>query len=247
MHSLKTALQGFADFLRSLASSAWATMRGWSVARWCLTIAAIVAVVGLLIWVDIPDLNLLGEWAERLGPWFIVGFIVCYVIFTQFPLPRTVWTVAAGVLFGPWLGLGVALVSLTISAALSLTIVRWLLGDWIRPHLAHPAVFKINAHLERRGWLAVGSLRMVAGVPFSILNYVAALTPIPFAHFVVATTIGSIPTTALGVFFGDALAGEPHPALIAAIVFFAALGLVGLYLDSKVPTRVQSRKKGRLD
>ena len=98
-------------------------------------------------------------------------------------------------------------------------------------------MFKINAHLERRGWLAIASLRMVAGVPFSLLNYVAALTPVKLSHFTVATLLGSIPTTALGVFFGDALTGHTSPSIIVAMVAFAAIGMGGLYMDSRLPTR----------
>ena len=184
--------------------------------------------------------------AARLGAWFPVAFTLGYVIFTQFPLPRTIWTVAAGILFGPWQGLAISLFALTISAVLSLLIVRSLLGDWIRPHLAHPAVYTINAHLERRGWLAIASLRMVAGVPFSLLNYVAALTPISVSHFTVATLIGSIPTTVIGTFFGDALTGTASPGIIIAFIIFALAGIGGLILDSRLPTPAQSRLNGRL-
>ena len=98
-------------------------------------------------------------------------------------------------------------------------------------------MFTINAHLERRGWLAIASLRMVAGVPFSLLNYVAALTPVKLSHFTLATLVGSIPTTALGVFFGDTLTGHTSPGIVLAMVVFAAIGAGGLYMDSRLPTR----------
>lgn len=212
-------------------------MAVWSWKRWVTVILAALALILALMFVDIPDMVALRRWAEHLGPWFVVAFTAAYVFFTQFPFPRTFWTVAAGVLFGPWLGLGIALVALTISATLSLLIVRRLLGSWIRPHLTHPAVFKINARLERRGWLAVASLRMVAGVPFSLLNYVVALTPIPLAQFTVATLIGSIPTTAIGVFFGDTLTSGFSPGVVAALVVFALLGAGGLYADTRLPAR----------
>ena len=205
--------------------------------RWITVIAAIVTVIVLFHFFDVPNVAQLRECSARLGVWFPPLFALGYVIFTQFPFPRTVWTVTAGILFGPWKGLTLSLCALTVSAALSLLIVRKLLGDWIRPHLTHPAVFKINAHLERRGWLAIASLRMVAGVPFSLLNYVAALTPVKPSHFVLATLLGSIPTTALGVFFGDALTGSTSPGIVAAMVIFAAIGIGGLYVDSRLPTR----------
>ena len=135
------------------------------------------------------------------------------------------------------MGLSISLVALTLSATLSLIIVRSLLGEWIRPHLSHPAVNKINARLERRGWLAIASLRLVAGVPFSLLNYVLALTPIPITQFVLATLIGSIPTTAIGVFFGDALTGQTDPLTVIALIVAAALGVAGLVLDTRLPAR----------
>ncbi|VEG05954.1 SNARE associated Golgi protein [Corynebacterium minutissimum] len=194
-----------------------------------------MTLIAAAVLVDVPDIAALRQWSEHLGPWFVVAFTAAYVLFTQFPIPRTVWTVAAGLLFGPWLGLGVSLVALTMSATLSLIVVRSLLGEWIRPHLSHPAVFTINTRLERRGWLAIASLRLVAGVPFCLVNYVAALTPIPIAHFALATLIGSIPTTAIGVFFGDALAGHADPLTIVALLVAAALGVAGLVLDTRLP------------
>ncbi len=230
-------LRTFGAFLAELSKSALSAIRSWSMTRWAMALGAIIAIVVAALLVDVPDIADLRSWAEGLGPWFVVAFVLGYVIFTQFPLPRTIWTVAAGVLFGAWFGLGLSLLALTLSAMISLLLVRWLLGDWIRPHLSHPAVFKINSRLERRGWLAIASLRMVAGVPFSILNYVAALTPIPVGQFTLATLIGSIPTTALGVFFGDALTGKSEPWLFVAMAILAVLGIGGLVLDSKLPRR----------
>ena len=223
------------DFLTSLARSAWHSIAAWPWWRWALVLAAGAGLVALITVVGIPDVAALRTWSRHLGPWFIVAFATTYVFFTQFPFPRTVWTLAAGLLFGPWLGLGISLVALTVSATLSLLIVRWLLGDWIRPHLSHPAVLPINARLERRGWLAVTSLRMVAGVPFSLLNYVAALTPIPVGQFAVATLLGSIPTTAIGVFLGDTLSGRLDPLTVVAFLVAAALGVAGLALDTHLP------------
>lgn len=225
------------DFLRSLGCAARNSVRTWSWRRWLLVSVGCVALVAAAVLVDAPDIAALRKWSEHLGPWFVVAFTAAYVLFTQFPIPRTVWTVAAGLLFGPWLGLGVSLVALTMSATLSLIVVRSLLGEWIRPHLSHPAVFTINTRLERRGWLAIASLRLVAGVPFCLVNYVAALTPIPVAHFALATLIGSIPTTAIGVFFGDALTGHADPLTIVALLVAAVLGVAGLVLDTRLPAR----------
>lgn len=230
-------VRNFGHFLLSLTRSAWHSIQRWTVQRWIAVLAAVVALLAVLYFYDLPDVARLRDASTRFGAWFPFIFALGYVIFTQFPFPRTFWTVAAGLLFGPWKGLALSLCAMTVSAALSFLIVRKLLGAWIRPHLTHPAVFTINAHLERRGWLAIASLRMVAGVPFSLLNYVAALTPVKLSHFTLATLVGSIPTTALGVFFGDTLTGHTSPGIVLAMVVFAAIGASGLYMDSRLPTR----------
>ena len=230
-------VRNFGHFLLSLTRSAWHSIQRWTVQRWIAVLAAVVALLAVLYFYDLPDVAHLRDASTRFGAWSPFIFTLGYVIFTQFPFPRTFWTVAAGLLFGPWKGLALSLCALTVSAALSFLIVRKLLGAWIRPHLTHPAVFTINAHLERRGWLAIASLRMVVGVPFSLLNYVAALTPVKLSHFTLATLVGSIPTTALGVFFGDTLTGHTSPGIVLAMVVFAAIGASGLYMDSRLPTR----------
>ncbi|SLM88172.1 DedA family protein paralog [Corynebacterium casei] len=201
-----------------------------------MTVAvAVIALVALILFVDLPDIGELRTWADGAGSWFIVLFWIGYVVLTLFPLPRTLWTVSAGLLFGPATGLLIALTALTASAIIALLVVRGLLGDWMRPRLKHPAVAGINARLERRGWLAIASLRLVAGVPFSLLNYAAALTSIPVGQFAIATAVGSIPTTAIGVFFGDLLTGQTHPGIVVAMVVCALLGIGGLILDARMP------------
>ena len=74
--------------------------------------AALVTLMVVLTHVDMAQLR---AWAHHTGPWFVVVFAALYVVFTLFPLPRTIWTVTAGILFGPWSGFALALVSLTLS------------------------------------------------------------------------------------------------------------------------------------
>lgn len=228
-------IKSFAEFLSGLLKDAVASISQWSWARRLIVAATTIAVLAVIFFVDLPGVEQLRTWADGAGSWFIALFWLCYVILTLFPLPRTIWTVSAGVLFGPVTGLAISLTALTVSAMIALLVVRGLLGEWMRPRLKHPAVAGINAHLERRGWLAIASLRLVAAVPFSLLNYAAALTAISVGQFAVATLVGSIPTTAIGVFFGDLLTGQMHPGIIAAMIVCALVGIGGLILDSRMP------------
>ena len=228
-------IKSFAEFLSGLLKDAVASISQWSWTRRLIVAATTIAVLAVIFFMDLPGVEQLRTWADGAGSWFIALFWLCYVNLTLFPLPRTIWTVSAGVLFGPVTGLAISLTALTVSAMIALLVVRGLLGEWMRPRLKHPAVAGINAHLERRGWLAIASLRLVAAVPFSLLNYAAALTAISVGQFAVATLVGSIPTTAIGVFFGDLLTGQMHPGIIAAMIVCALVGIGGLILDSRMP------------
>lgn len=195
------------------------------------------AFVAAWVLLDVPPLSTLREWADTLGPWFPVVFWLLYVFITQFPIPRTLMTVSAGILFGTVRGILIAITATTVSAVISLLIVRTLLRDWIAPRLTHPAVERINRRLEQRGWLAIFSLRLIAAVPFSVLNYAAALTRVPVVPFAAATLIGSVPGTVLVTIFGDTLTGQANPVVIAVMAVLAVVGIAGLIIDARLPAR----------
>ncbi|GAA1473823.1 TVP38/TMEM64 family protein [Corynebacterium felinum] len=217
---------------------AWRTLRG-SIPTTRLVALTVVAVIMIIITLtyNIPPLAQWQAWSQSNGHWFIPVFFSCYVLVTQFPIPRTFFTLTSGILFGPSVGIGIALAATTVSAGISLLTMRYLVGDWIGPTLTHPAVNRINTRLKQRGWLAVTSLRMIAGVPFCAVNYAAALTPIPIMSFCLATLVGSAPGTVMTVIFGDALTGHYEPQLIIFSLLLACLGAIGLVLDHRLPVK----------
>lgn len=204
-----------------------------------MLVAAVLFIAAWML-IDVPSLAQLRSWSEQTGAWFPVVFWLAYVVITQFPIPRTLLTVSAGVLFGAVKGIALALTATTVSAVISLLLVRFLLRDWVEPRLTHPAVQRINQRLEERGWLAVTSLRMIAGIPFSIMNYAAALTRVPVLPFAVATLVGSAPGTILVTMFGQTLADDPDPIFVAIMAVLAVIGIAGLLFDATTPTRQAS-------
>lgn len=190
----------------------------------------------VILFIDVPGITQMRTWSDGAGNWFPILFLAGYILITQFPIPRTLLTLASGILFGPALGILIALSATTFSAALSLTLVRTLLGDWIRPRITHPTAVGINARLKARGWLAVTSLRMIAVVPFSVLNYTAAFTQIPLRSFALATLVGSAPGTSMTVVLGDALTGNTDPMVIPVTIILALAGITGLVVESRLPS-----------
>lgn len=227
----------FGQFVGGVVHDAVDAVRAWSWSRRLVVAAGVLAFIAITALIDIPSIGTLREWATAAGPVFMVLFWLAYVAVTQFPVPRTLLTLASGVLYGPLLGIFLAISATTAAAALSLVIVRRLLGEWMRPRLNHPAVATINRRLEQRGWLAVTSLRMIAGVPFSVLNYAAALTSVPLWAFTIATLVGSLPGTVVTVVLGDALTGHVDPLMVIITLTLAGIGFLGLAVDHRLPVK----------
>lgn len=194
-----------------------------------LAVAAIVALT-----VPMPDPLQMRVWAQEAGIAAPVLFLLGHALVTTMPVPRTVFTLAAGLLFGPVLGVGLSLLATTMSAVLAFAVVRWLGHGLFSPHLDHRVLRSVDARLHRRGWFAVASLRLIPAVPFSVLNYCSAVSSIRFRQFL-AGTVGIVPGSVAVVVLGDALTGTTSPALLAVSAAGAAAGVAGLLVEARLP------------
>lgn len=216
--------------LRNMRSALLATGRQMSRTRIVLTALTIVILVAVVVLVPLPTAVQMRDWAGTLGPWFPSAFLGAHIVVTVFPFPRTAFTLAAGLLFGPALGIGIAVVASTVSAVIALLLVRaagWQLNRLVN----NPRITSLDQTLRYRGWPAVLSLRMIPAVPFSVLNYAAGSSAVRVLPYTLATLIGLIPGTAAVVILGDAMTGNVSPLLIVVSLVTASLGIAGLAFE----------------
>lgn len=193
-----------------------------------MTATAIAALVAVALLVPLPTAVQLRDWATSVGPWFPLAFLGAHIVLTVLPFPRTAFTLAAGLLFGPVLGVAIAVGASTASAVIALVLVRaagWQLSRLVR----HQAVETLDARLRERGWVAVVSLRLIPAVPFSVLNYAVSASAVRVMPYTLATLAGLFPGTAAVVILGDALTGHLSPLLFLVSL---CTGLVGAALLS---------------
>jgi uncharacterized membrane protein YdjX (TVP38/TMEM64 family) len=199
-------------------------------------VAAVVILVAVALLVPLPTAVQLRDWATSVGPWFPVAFLVAHVVVTIFPFPRTAFTLAAGLLFGPALGVAIAVTASTISAVLALVLVR--AAGWQLSRLVpHPRVTALDARLRMRGWPTVLSMRMIPAVPFSVLNYAAGASAVRMVPYTLASLVGLLPGTAAVVILGDALTGNVSPLLLLVSACTAGLGVAGLVHEVRTHRR----------
>jgi uncharacterized membrane protein YdjX (TVP38/TMEM64 family) len=228
--------------LRDLGSATGVAARQVSRPRVAATVVGITVLIVLATWLPLPSPVQLRDWAESVGPWFPLAFFVAHIVVTVVPVPRTAFTLAAGLLFGPVLGIAIAVAASTASAMIAMLLVRaagWRLNRLVR----HRSIDTVDERLRQRGWLAILSLRLIPAVPFSALNYAAGASAVRVAPYGLATLAGLLPGTAAVVILGDALAGHPSSLLYLVSACTAALGLSGLVVEIRHYRRQHGAKR----
>jgi len=215
------------------------TARQLSRTRVLLTAIAIAAAIAVVLLVPLPTAVQMRDWATSVGPWFPLAFLGAHVAVTVLPFPRTAFTLAAGLLFGPVMGIVIAVTASTLSALIAMVGVR-ALGWQFRSLLRYPGVESLDDRLRARGWPAVMSLRLIPAVPFSLLNYAAGASAVQVMPYLLATMIGLIPGTSAVVILGDAMTGHIDPLLALVSLATAAVGIGGLLYERRRYRREQS-------
>jgi uncharacterized membrane protein YdjX (TVP38/TMEM64 family) len=207
-------------------------------AHWVALAVVLAALVALALTVPLPAPLEVRDRVHALGPWGAVAFLLVHALVTTTPLPRTVFSLSAGLLFGPWLGLALCVAASTFSAALAFAIVRRLGGRALH-RVGARRVRMLEERMSSRGLLAVTSTRLVPAIPFAPLNYTLGLTSVRWWHYLVGTAIGLVPGTAAVVLLGDAATGTFSPSMLIVSGISGAIGLVGVVICARLPARRQ--------
>ncbi|MGQ0572899.1 MAG: TVP38/TMEM64 family protein [Pseudonocardia sp.] len=207
--------------------------------RWWIGSALLVAGVAagaLLAWGS-PDPRPVLAAIRAAGIWAPALFVFLQVVLTVGPVPRTVFTVAAGVLFGSAVGAAVAVLATVGAAALAFWLVRAGTARLVARHADRRAVRWTRERLERRGLLAVLSLRLLPMVPFPVLNYASGASGMRFGPYLLGTALGVLPGTLAVVVLSDAaVGGAPDPRLLAVSVVCGVVGAAGVLAAARRPT-----------
>ena len=126
---------------------------------------------------------------RRLGaPAWLGLILVQMLVASSGILPASLTGVAAGTLYGIWLGFGLAAVGTLLGAALAF----WLSRSLFRPLVARllrrrPQVQNLDAALGRDGWKLVCILRMSPVMPFVATSYALGLSCVSTRHYALGT------------------------------------------------------------
>ena len=167
-----------------------------------------------------------GAFFSGSGWWGTAVFILGYAALTLAPIPKSVLSIAAGLVFGFAAGIAVVFAAAILGAVAAFWLGRRL-GREAVERFTGARVEKIDELLQRRGLAAMIGVRLIPVLPFTVINYAAGLTSLRWRPYFLGTAIGILPGTVSYVTLG-ASGLQPGWPLYAALGILAVLTLAGL-------------------
>jgi len=178
------------------------------------------------------------EWgAILLSVFYAAALVICF--------PGTPFNLAAGFLFGVWIGSIVSVVGCDIGACLSFFLGKTLGREWAQEKIvSNPKYELINRAVEKNGFLIIFLIRLSPVFPFGICNYLFGITNITFWKYWASTTLGLIPCTVAYTYLGslmrnltDIYSGdgeqEQQTILVVVALVLTIMGIVVITLVTK--------------
>lgn len=175
---------------------------------------------------------------------FVAGFMAIKITALALCLPGAVLTLAlaGGAIFGFELGLPVVLTAMVIGDSIAFLVARYLARGWVERRLGSH-VETVRRGTERNGAFYLLSLRLLAIIPFFIVNLAMGLTRMPLRVFAPVSFVGLLPATAIYVLVGtnlgriDSPSDIYSPSLLIAFLLLALVPLTGAVARNRVSSR----------
>lgn len=176
------------------------------------------------------------DWTASMGVLGAAVFVLVYALATLALFPATPLTAAAGLLYGPVVGVLVVWLGAVLGATGSFAAGRSLSRQAVE-QLAGGRTDRLNAFLSARGTVAVLLVRIIPIFPFALVNYGSAITAITLRQYLVGTAVGILPATVAYVWLGGSIDDPTSPSFVAALALLACLAIGGTMAARRISRR----------
>ena len=174
-----------------------------------------------------------------LGVFSYIGVIGIYVFCSFFFIPLLIpLNIAAGALYGAYMGTLISIVGVIIGCVASTISVRHVFKGMRGMVEKRPTAQKALQQIDRHGTMAVILIRLAFVIPYLFQNIVLAMTSIGVFRLAALTAIGSLPGAAIYSFLGAGLvqaedANQLSLYLGIPLLLVIAISLAVRYLNKK--------------
>ncbi|MBQ9001293.1 MAG: TVP38/TMEM64 family protein [Eggerthellaceae bacterium] len=150
-------------------------------------------------------------------------------------IPGEVVQLAAGLMYGPWLGALFILVGCVISSAIVYQLVHKLGAPFVQgmvstEHLERFKKFEETGKLD----IIVFVLFLIPGMPKDVFTYIVPLTNMPFGRFLALTNIGRIPGVLGSTYAAAGFANGEIVGPLVVIGLLAVLAVLAIVFREKI-------------
>lgn len=168
---------------------------------------------------------------DAAGPWgpaLFLGLLAGSVVLA--PIPNTPFFIAAGLVWGPWVGSLLSLAGMAIGSMVAFLLAQYLTRSTLRRLVGAKTWDRIEPWSRGLGTWAVFWARLLPVTNFDWINYLAGLTPMRLVSFTTATMLGILPATVATVVAGAAIEDHPLVTLGITAAWVIAFALSCVYI-----------------
>lgn len=141
-------------------------------------------------------------------------------------IPGEIVQLAAGALYGPWLGALIILIGCIISSALVFVLVRKLGSPFVHDMVPKKYMQKFEEFEKSKKFSSIVFLLfLIPGLPKDLFTYITPLTDMPFRQFMLLTNAARIPGIVLSTYAANGLI---EGDIWQSVVIFLALAVVSV-------------------
>lgn len=181
-------------------------MRGSTVLR--LTVMAVLATVFVAMlcsWPSLQDLeSQFRSWQISLGYWGLIVLVGAYTPVSMAFIPVSLLSLTAGYFYPVLPAIVAVSLGKTLAASVVFLLGRTLVRGWVLSRFGQQPRFQaLDRAVAEQGFKIVLLTRLSPLLPFIFLNYAFSLTRVSFRSYLLATWLGTLPTTVLFVYAGS--------------------------------------------
>lgn len=188
----------------STGASAMGGLRGHN--GWLVGTILAVPLAIVVLWQTLPMHDYIRDavqWIDSTGRKGVLAFYVVYVLCALIGIPRTLFNIAAGVLFSFPVALAAVLAAAATAYVLTFTIARTFAKDWVLRRVAtSPKVQHVLDLVDEEGFKLVFLIRMNPFIPGVLKGYGLGTTRIGFFKYFTASVLGFLPIAVAHVYLG---------------------------------------------
>lgn len=150
-------------------------------------------------------------------------------------IPGEATQMAAGLIYGPWVGALIIFVGCVLSSAFIFVVVKRLGAPFVQKMVPTQYLEKFRK-FEESGKLniTVFILFLIPGLPKDVFTYLVPLTDMPMRTFLILSNVGRIPGIVVSTYAASGLAEGRVLESVIIFAVLAAIAIVGILLRDKI-------------